>query len=188
MNADLQQLQRELDSSLEGLGSDQTQLRPVARPACWSIQQIVEHLLLTYELTGTALEARIAKRAPTRARPTLVQQFSQYALLGLGYFPSGRKAPAPVTPLARSIPRSGEQLSVAVDEHLAGLGNVCRQAEEIFGANHRFASHMILGPMNVNQWRRFQLIHGHHHVKQILAIRQAYQIAPSQAAMHQSSH
>ena len=32
MNADLQQLQRELDSSLEGLGSDQTQLRPVARP------------------------------------------------------------------------------------------------------------------------------------------------------------
>jgi hypothetical protein len=171
MNYDLQQLQRELSRSLQGLDSTQTQLRSLSRPNCWSIQQIVEHLLLTYQSTEIALCIRIAKGTPTRAKASLVQQVKQYAVTRVGYFPTGREAPLSVTPPSPTEqPLSGEELVRAVTEQLASLDLVCQEAERIFGPTVRFASHAVLGPLHVDHWRRFQLVHGRHHIKQILAI------------------
>jgi hypothetical protein len=187
MNSDLLQLHRELTHSLRGLDDTQTQLRPPSRPNKWSIQQIVEHLLLSYTGTETAIKARLAKRTPTRATPSLLQHFGQYTLIHLGYFPTGRKAPPLVTPPPTSLPRSGEALAQAVAEHLARLNLLFTEAEDLFGATGRCASHMVLGPLSINQWSRFQLIHGSHHVKQILAIRHAHHLpARSQSAPQQS--
>ncbi len=177
MNPILHQLQRKLASSLEGLDAPQTQLRPPARanhPETWSIQQIVEHLLLTYAATEAALDGRLAKRAPTRAKPNLLQHVSQYTVLRLGYFPPGRKAPLPVAPHAASPPLSGDQLVDAAAEHLTRLDLRCAEAHELFGPTSRCASHMVLGPLSVDQWRKFQLIHGEHHLKQIAAIRKTH--------------
>jgi hypothetical protein len=178
MNSDLQRLNRELAHSLRGLDAKQTQLRPPSRPGNWSIQQIVEHLLLSYSGTETAISARLAKRTPTRARPNLLQHFSRYTITHLGYFPTGRKAPPLVTPQPTTQPLSGEALARAVADHLARLNQLFTEAEDIFGATDRCASHMVLGPLSVDQWRRFQLIHGMHHVKQVLAIRQAHHLPP----------
>jgi hypothetical protein len=176
MNSDLQRLQRELAHSLRGLDATQTQLRPPSRPHKWSIQQIVEHLLLTYSGTATAINARLAKRTPTRAKPTLLQHCGQYTLIRLGYFPTGRKAPPLVTPASTTVPVSGETLTQAVAERLAHLNLLLTEAESLFGVTDRCASHMVLGPLSVNQWSRFQLIHGEHHIKQILSIRHAHHI------------
>jgi DinB superfamily len=179
MNHDLQRLHYELAHSLHGLDSVQTQLRPPSHPDKWSIQQIIEHLLLSYSGTETAINARLTKRTPTRAKSSLLQHFSQYTLIRLGYFPTGRKAPPLVTPQSTTHPLTGEALTQAVADHLARLNLLFTEAEGIFGPISRCASHMVLGPLNVNQWRRFQLIHGMHHVKQVLAIRKANHILPS---------
>lgn len=176
MNSTLHQLQREIASSLRGLDATQTQLRPPSRPGKWSIQQIVEHLLLSYTGTEMALDARLIKGAPTRAKPALLQRFGQYTVIHLGYFPTGRKAPPLVTPPETTHPLSGEELSHAAAEHLTRVDTLCTEAEKLFGATNRCASHMILGPLSVNQWRRFQLIHGEHHLKQIVAIRKAHNL------------
>jgi hypothetical protein len=176
MNTDLQRLQGEIAHSLRGLDAAQTQLRPPSRPNKWSIQQIIEHLLLSYSGSETAINARLAKRTPTRAKPNLLQHFSQYTLIRLGYFPTGRKAPPLVTPPPTTLPLSGEALIRAVAEHLACLTLLFNDAEDLFGATSRCASHMVLGPLSVDQWCRFQLIHGMHHVKQVLAIRQAHHL------------
>jgi DinB superfamily len=173
MNATLHQLQHEIAFCLRGLDATQTQLHPPSRPNKWSIQQIIEHLLLSYSGTEMALNARLVKRAPTKAKPALLQRFGQYTLIHLGYFPTGRKAPPLVTPAPTTHPLSGEELTQAVAEHLTSVDALCAEAEELFGATNRCASHMILGPLSVNQWRRFQLIHGEHHLKQIVAIRKA---------------
>jgi hypothetical protein len=179
MNPDLHQLQHELARSLQGLNSAQTQLRSSSRPDCWSIQQIVEHLLLTYKSTEDALNARLFKGTPTRAKVSLVQRVKQYAVMRLGYFPTGRKAPPPVTPPSLTVhPLSGEALTHAVDKHLASLDTVCHEAEKFFGSTARFATHAVLGPLHVYHWRKFQLIHGRHHIKQILAIRQSHHLQP----------
>jgi hypothetical protein len=188
MNSDLQLLERELAHSLRGLDATQTQLRPPSQPNKWSVQQIVEHLLLSYFGTETAINARLVKRTPTRAKPGILQHCSQYTLIHLGYFPTGRKAPPPVTPPPTTHPLSGEALIHAAAEHLGHLNLLLTEAEALFGATDRCASHMVLGPLSVNQWSRFQLIHGEHHIKQILAIRRANQVpaisgsAPQRAA------
>jgi len=176
MNATLHQLQREIASCLNGLDAGQTQLRPPSRPGKWSIQQIIEHLLLSYSGTETALNARLAKRTPTRAKPNLLQRASQYTLIHLGYFPTGREAPPLVTPPATSHPLSGRELAEASAEHLHRIDDLSAEGEKLFGTDERCASHMVLGPLSINQWRRFHLIHGEHHLKQIVAIRKTHKV------------
>jgi hypothetical protein len=176
MNPTLLQLQREIASSLHGLDATKTQLRPPAHPAKWSIQQIVEHLLLTYSSAETAINARLAKRTPTRAQPTLRQRIFQYAVTRCGYFPTGREAPAMVTPQPTAHPLSGEDLAHATAEHLTYLDPLLAEAEALFGSASQCASHAVLGPLSIDQWRMFQLVHGRHHLKQIAAIRHAHNL------------
>ncbi len=174
MNTVLNQLQREIASSLHGLNAEQTQLRPSA-PSKWSIQQITEHLLLTYTGTEAALKARLAKRRPTIAKPTAYQRIQQFVVCNCGYFPQGRRAPGMVTPAPTAHQLSGAELVAATEDHLSRLDVLCNECEQLFGVS-QFAAHNVLGPLNVKQWRRFQLIHGRHHLKQIAAIRKAYNL------------
>jgi DinB family protein len=173
MNSTLQQLQSEIAHSLRGLDATQTQLQPPSRPGKWSIQQIIEHLLLTYSGAEVALNARLAKGRPTAAKPTAFQQLQQFAVCRFGYFPTGRQAPDMVMPAAPTMhPLSGEELATATEDSLTKFDVLCNETERLFGAS-QCASHNVLGPLSVDQWRRFQLIHGRHHLKQIAAIRQA---------------
>ena len=176
MNATFYQLQREIASTLNGLDLTQTQLCPTSVSGKWSIQQIIEHLLLTYSGTETAINTRLAKRTPTRAQSTLQQRIFQYAVTRCGYFPTGRQAPLMVTPQLTTHPLSGNDLVQATAEHLFLLDQLITQAEAIFGRSSQFASHAVLGPLNIDQWRMFQLVHGRHHLKQIAAIRKAHNL------------
>jgi DinB superfamily len=169
MHPILEHLERELTPALEGLDAGQTQLTPAAHPEKWSIQQIVDHLLLTYGLTQRALETRIARARPTEARASIKQRVRQFVLITAGIFPKGRPAPLTVQP-SPAEPLSGHALIQAVHQNLIGVDQLSNQAEAIFG-RRRAISHQILGPLSVHQWRRFHLIHARHHVKQILAIR-----------------
>lgn len=174
MNLTLNRLQNELCSSVHGLDATQTQLRPPASPEKWSVQQIVEHLLMSYAGSEAALSARIEKRASTKAVPSPRQRLGQFTLITLGYFPNGYQAPAMVTPDPSSPAADGEQLARTVSERLNRLDQLCDEAETLFGRSNRCASHRVLGPLSIDQWRRFQLIHGEHHIKQIAAIRRAH--------------
>jgi hypothetical protein len=185
MNPTLQQLQHEIASSLRGLNATQTQLHPLSNPEKWSIQQIIEHLLLTYSSTETAMTARLDKRIPTSVTPTLAQRVQCFAVTRCGYFPSGREAPAIVAPQPGSQPLSGEELTQATATHLANLDRLFDEVETLFGPASRCARHAVLGPLNVRQWRRFQLVHGEHHLKQIAAIRKAHKTWPTNSSQSQ---
>ena len=174
MNSTLSRLQQEISSALQQLDSTQTQLRPRSRLARWSIQQIVEHLLLTYSSTEAALDDRLAKGRATRAKPSIPQRLGQLTVIRLGYFPSGRKAPPLVIPSASPAPLSGEQLTLSATDRLLRLDQRCTDAAERFGLTEPCASHTALGPLNLDQWRKFHLIHGEHHLKQIAAIRKTH--------------
>jgi hypothetical protein len=80
-----------------------------------------------------------------------------------------------VTPPSTISPQSGSELIQAASRHLSSLDAICTEAESLFGAN-RCASHIVLGPLSVDQWRMFQLVHGRHHLKQIAAIRRAHNL------------
>lgn len=176
MSSTFDQLLSEIASSLRGLDATQTQLHPSARSGKWSIQQIIEHLLLTYSSTETVITTRLEKRAPTRAKPTLSHHIFRYAVTRCGYFPTGRSAPPLVTPGPTTHPVSGSELTLAATEHLTHLDHLFAEAEDIFGAKIKCASHGVIGPLTIDQWRRFHLVHGEHHLKQVAAIRRAHNL------------
>jgi hypothetical protein len=176
MNSTIHQLQAEIVASVHALDAAQTQLRPPSRPAKWTIQQIVEHLLLTYSETENAIGSRLLKRTPTRTRSSVPQRVFQYAVTRCGYFPTGRPAPPFVTPQPTTHPLSGEDLTEAANEHLTRLDLLFTEAEALFGPKIQCATHAVLGPLTIAQWRKFHLIHGKHHLKQIAAIRKAHRL------------
>jgi hypothetical protein len=170
MDKDLARLEAELTAALAGLDAGQTQATPNDGPEKWSIQEIVEHLLLTYRGSIPAVQGRIDKGSATRTKPTLRQRMAQFVIIKLGHFPSGRAAPAAVSPSLPAKLRSGEELSAQVRGALAEFDRVTAEGERLFGGR-RAATHILLGPLSMRQWRRFHLVHGLHHVKQIKAIR-----------------
>jgi DinB superfamily len=170
MHPTFERLEQELTPALEGLDAAQTQLRPTAHPDKWSIQQIVDHLLLTYAMTQRSLETRIAKGRRTQAVVSMRQRTRQLVLVTLGIFPGGRPAPAALEPSPTQPPLTGQEIIQAIHRELTGLDQLSNQAESLFGSR-RALSHHVLGPLSIPQWRRFHLIHARHHLKQILAIR-----------------
>ena len=176
MNQDFETLRDELERSLGGLDLQQTQLRPGGEASRWNIQQIVRHLLLTYAATEMAIDARLEKGSPTKAKPMLLQRFGQFTVIGLEYFPHGRKAPDRVVSSADAAAVPSGVLIAEVGEAIKMLDRKVSAAEKMFGQETRAVSHMVLGPLTSEQWRRFHLVHGRHHIKQIRRIRAEFGI------------
>lgn len=170
MHVDLEKLDTEVTQSLRGLDARHTQATPTAHPDKWSIQQIVEHLISTYKGSTPTIQARVDKRSGTRAKPTLRQYLGQFFIVTMGRFPNGRAAPAAVTPSLPVTVQTGEELAKRVHSELLKLDEVTARGEHLFG-DRRAVSHIVLGPLSMQQWRRFHLIHGMHHVRQIRRIR-----------------
>lgn len=168
MDETFKTLAARLTRSISDLDSNETQARS---PRTWSIQQIVEHLMLTYSSTEALIADRIAKGRPTQASLSLLQRCGQVYVIRLGLFPGGVQAPAAVTPSTDPIPLSGEQLAWTTTEQLCTLDAMLGKAASMFGERNRFASHVILGPLTPRQWRLFHLAHGLHHINQIHSLR-----------------
>ena len=176
MSPELAALELRLKVATEPLTAAQMQLTPTDRPDCWSIQQILEHLMLTYKLTCATFETRLAKAKPTRARPGMAQRLGQFTLIKLGHFPYGRTAPENVYPGSPSILQSGQEMAVTLHAELERLDVLISRAEVQFGLRTQAISHQILGPLTAQQWRTFHLVHGLHHLKQIGLIRRAHSV------------
>jgi hypothetical protein len=173
MDACLETLDQEIGLALAGLSAEQAQLRPGGDLARWSVQQIVGHLRLTYGATSIAMEARIGRGAPTKARASLVQRAGQMVVVGWHRFPRGRKAPEAVT-VGDEAAMDGESLIAGIHAEIARMDGWISAAEGMFGVRCRCVSHMVLGPMRVGQWRRFHLVHGRHHLRQIWVVRREF--------------
>ena len=127
MHPVMARLERELVDGVAGLSVEQTQMRRgVGR---WSIQEIVEHLLMTYASTVEAVRARLARGSETKARATLENRFAQMVVTGFGYFPKGREAPAFVRPAVGGRRLSGVELGERIQEELGALDGVFEEAE-----------------------------------------------------------
>src|ERR1041384_5969803 len=64
----------------------------------WCAAEIVEHLLITYTSTTKGLRKALASGRPLGSRPSLKNRLFQLVVLDVGYFPTGRQAPAMTIP------------------------------------------------------------------------------------------
>jgi hypothetical protein len=170
MQRDLEQLACEMLKSFEGLSAAETQERPATRPSAWNVQEIVEHLVLTWQSNTAQIEERLAKGRPVRTKVNLRMRVAQFGLITLGNFPKGFEAPVMVVPAVNAAPRNGAELGEKVSSTLRKLDDVCVRAEKMFRSRPS-VTHFRLGPLSIAQWQKFHLVHARHHVLQIDTIR-----------------
>jgi hypothetical protein len=159
MHSKLEHLHNILADAMRGLSQDQLTRHPEGK---WSPAQILEHLNISY--TGTikgferCLHSGATNASPDRAR----RRWPRIVVVNVGYFPPGRKSPE------RALPRGAPPEKVTAEI----LGNVVRMDDLIQECEARFGrrpvvDHPVLGPLTAAEWRKFHLVHGKHHAKQI---------------------
>jgi hypothetical protein len=129
----------------------------------WCCAEILEHLLLTYTGTIKAMELCLQSGKPVARVPTFKERIGIFVVTGLGYMPEGRTAPE------RARPRGMDAAQVAAEigPKVIAMDEIIGECEVRFGRRAHVREHPILGPLTCEQWRKFHVVHGEHHLKQI---------------------
>lgn len=162
---------RELNLCTEGVPVAAAQIHPAHDEKQWSIQQVIGHLVMTYRSTCAILQSRLEKGRPLLTKPTIRQRGMQLFVTRFGYFPNDLPAPPTVLPVhAPLTSMGGKDLLQTLQRELEAMELLLEQCRVQF-AKQRVATHIILGPLTVEQWIQFHCVHGRHHAKQIRRIR-----------------
>jgi hypothetical protein len=163
MDSRLDKLKQSLEAAVEGMSNEQLSWH---LPGKWCAMEVLEHLYLTYTATIKGFEKVITGGKPLATRPSMAHRVRTFVVVGLGHMPSGRIAPAMAQP--RGLPV--EQVRNEIGEKLAAMDVIIAECEARFGRHVKLLDHPILGPLTATQWRKFHLVHGWHHQKQLLRI------------------
>lgn len=163
MDSLLEELRQALESAIKGMSDEQMSWHPAEK---WCAAEVLEHLYLTYTGTVKGFERVLEVGKPVVARASMRQRVRALVVLGFNHLPEGRKAPKNTVP--RGLP--AEKVKGEVALKIAAMDEIIAQCEARFGRG-KVLDHPILGPLTAAQWRKFHLIHGRHHVKQILRLR-----------------
>jgi hypothetical protein len=166
MDSRLETLKRELDAAVEGMSCEQFLWHPAEK---WCAAEVLEHLYLTYTGTIKGFEKVLTSGKALTTRTSPKQRFQTVVVLSFGYLPEGRQAPSPTRP--RGLPT--ETVRNEIGPRIMAMDAIITQCESLMGKNIALLDHLVLGPLTATQWRKFHLLHGRHHVKQILRLREA---------------
>jgi hypothetical protein len=171
MHAVLERVVSQISSEVLSLDAETTQLHPNGLAYRWSAQQVVEHLVLGYRLTSSALETRLNKGRLSRNRKRTYLQWSlQLMILSFGKLPRGVPALDELMPVVGMFAAmDGQQLGDLMRREMDAMDKLFDACRRKFGIE-RVAVHPFLGPLRVDQWRRFHVVHGLHHLTQLRSV------------------
>ena len=160
MDPHLARLRQEIAEATARFDAQQLSRR---RPGKWCAAEILEHLYLSYTGTIKGCERLLERGKPLATRASLKNRAQSFVVVNLGYMPTGRKAPEATRP--RGL--EGQRVSTEIDSKITQMAAILSECAERFGTRIKVLDHPVLGPFSVAQWRKFHLVHGLHHVKQI---------------------
>ena len=166
MDPHLGRLRREIESAVASLSSEQLGWH---LPGKWSTAEILEHLYLTYTGTLKGFARVVDGGKPVRSKPTWKHRARALVVLGFNFLPKGREAPPHARP--RGLP--GDKVLAEILPKISEMDEFLAACAAKFGRGIKVLDHPFLGPFSVDQWRKFHLVHGLHHVKQIRKLRSA---------------
>jgi hypothetical protein len=166
MDSRLDKLRHSLESALQGMSSEQLNWHP---PGKWCAAEVLEHLYLTYTGTIKGFERVLTSGKPLASRATMAQRARTLVVVGLGHMPTGFKAPAMVVPKGLSA----EKVRNEIGQKIVAMDEIIAQCESRFGSGVDLLDHPILGPLTTTQWRKLHVVHGRHHEKQLLRLRES---------------
>ena len=75
--------------------------------------------------------------------------------------------------MARPRGLPAEKVQNEIGAKMAAMDAIIAQCEARFGRRVHVLDHPILGPLTAPQWRKLHLVHGRHHQKQLLRLRES---------------
>ncbi len=165
MDSRLERLKQSLQSAVEGMSTEQLSWH---RPGKWCAAEVLEHLYLTYVGTTRGLQKVITCGIPLATKPSMTQRTLTFVVTKLRYMPAGREAP----PIVQPKGLSAEQVRNEIWAKLAAMDAIIGQCEARFGRHVKLLDHPILGALNAAEWRALHVVHGRHHRKQLLRLRE----------------
>jgi hypothetical protein len=176
MHAVFQSAFRDLASEIGRFDATSANVHPWGRPHCWSVHQIVEHLALSMDQTRTTLEERLAKGRPghnlQRAR---TEWALQLMILSFGHMPRGVGAMQETTPKLNLATVGTRELTERIENAVESLDATFDRCRHQFGME-RVGRHFLLGPLRIDQWRRYHVLHLRHHLKQMREVRESLSV------------
>lgn len=166
MDSRLDKLRKSLESAVEGMSSEQLSWHLQGK---WCAAQLLEHLYLTYTGTIKGFERVMSSGKPLASRASINQRLRTFVVVGLGHMPGGVKAPALVEPKGLPIDTVRNEIGAKIE----AMDAIIAQCEARFGHRVNVLDHPILGPLTAPQWRKLHVVHGRHHHKQLLALRES---------------
>ena len=178
MHAVLEQVVCQIGSEVRGLDAETTQLHPKGL-----------HLQVERPAGGGAPGARLSpdhqrsrdpaeqRRVSRNQKRTYLQWSLQLMILSFGALPRGVPALDETMPVAGSFAAmDGRQLGDLLRQEMEAMDTLLDSCRRKFGME-RVAVHPWLGPLRVDQWRRFHVVHGLHHLTQLRSV--VAQVAPT---------
>jgi Protein of unknown function (DUF1569) len=171
MHAVLERVVSQIASQVRELDAETTQLHPKDLAHKWSTQQVIEHLVLGYRMTSCALETRLNKGHVSRNLNRSYLQWSlQLMILSFGSLPRGVPALDETMPTPGAFaPMDGRQLGELLRQEISAMDSLLDSCRRKFGME-RVSPHPWLGPLRVDQWRRYHAVHGSHHLAQLRSV------------------
>ena len=163
MDPRLETLRENLESAVKGMSSEQLSWH---LPGKWCASEVLEHLYWTYTGTIKGFERVITRGKPLATRASMAHRMVTFVVVGLGWMPGGRTAPAVSRP--RGVP--AERVRTEIGTALVAMDAVITQCEARFGRHVKLLDHPVLGPLTATQWRTFHVVHGRHHLKQLFRL------------------
>lgn len=165
MDSSFTKLTQSLQSAIEGMSREQLLWHPAGK---WCAAEILEHLYLSYSGTIKGFERVMQAGKPLATSASLKQRWQTLFVLTFNYLPPGRKAPKPTQPKGMPLEEVRGEISTKIET----MDALIEQCATRFGPRNKLLDHPILGPLTATQWRKFHLLHGLHHQKQILRLRE----------------
>jgi hypothetical protein len=161
-----------LKSALEPLAEqiapvslEEAQVPPLPGKGRWCLQQIFEHLILSYQLTSNSVGKQLKTGRVPRNRRNLLEFMLRVQTIGLGYMPDGVPSIRAVRP-GEFTPESGPSIASRFLEAAEEMDLLLVAARKKFGIQ-ACGEHPLFGVMRVDEWRRYHAVHAAHHAKQI---------------------
>lgn len=134
-----------------------------APPGKWSPAEIVDHLATAIDNSAKGFASRADKPAMTRRPHTMFQRVANVALIGFGWFPSGRKAPESTLPATKPDRAATEaKLRAGCAAFLELEQTLAHRSADLF------LKHPVLGDLTLPEFMQFHVRHAEHHRKQII--------------------
>ncbi len=165
MDPCLDELKQSLESAVEGMSREQWSWH---LPGKWCAAEVLEHLYLTYTGTIKGFERVMTSGKPLGSRPSVRDRVKTLVVVGFGHMPGGVKAPAVTVPKGLPAAKVCDELGTKIVE----MDTIIAQCEARFGGRVHVLDHPILGPLTAPQWRKLHVVHGRHHHKQLLQLRE----------------